>query len=252
MAVIHSQKIAGVHYQVRTAGRSVRLYTNGAMHTQYHPAHKLTRGVWDLLALPALALPQIKRVLLLGVGGGAVIHLLRHWCPAVAITGVELNPVHLQLARRFFALRGRDVKLVTADARDFVARYRGECFDLVIEDLFGGEGLPDRSFAADSSWCSALGQLVSDDGALVINTLSARQLRETALLSDQRVRKQWQSALCLAMPAYANRVGVFYRKPVSARDLRSAIRADATRARQERSGQLRYRITAPAINSISL
>lgn len=242
MAVIHSQKIAGVRYQVRTAGRSVRLYTDGAMHTQYHPAHQLTRGVWDLLALPALALPQVNRVLLLGVGGGAVIHLLRHWCPAVAITGVELNPVHLQLARRFFGLRGRKLALVTADARDFVADYRGESFDLVIEDLFGGEGLPDRSFAADTHWCRALSQLVSEDGALVINTLSAKQLRETALLADPRVRRQWQSALCLTMPAYANRVGVFYRNQVTAKELRTAIRADATRARQERSGQLRYRI----------
>src|SRR5262245_42256114 len=149
MAVIFSNRIAGVRYEVRTAGRSVRLYTKGAMHTQYHPVHKLTRGVWDLLALPALALPRVQRVLLLGVGGGAVIHLLRHWCAGVEVTGVELNPVHLQLARRFFGLRLPDVKLVTGDARVFVEQYRGEPFDLVIEDLFGGNGVPDRSFAAD-------------------------------------------------------------------------------------------------------
>lgn len=242
MAVVFSKRLGGVRYEVRTAGRSVRLYTDGVMHTQYHPAWQLTRGVWDLLALPALALPRVKRVLLLGVGGGAAVHLLRHWCPGVEIVGVELNPVHLQLAKRYFGLRARDVELIAGDARDYVERYRGKAFDLVIEDLFGGTGFPDRSFAADYHWCTALGKLVQPDGALVINTLSQAQLRETALLADKRLRRQWQSALRLTMPAYANNVGVFCRVQLSAVDLRNAIRADPVRRQQERSGRLRYRI----------
>ena len=246
MAVVFSKKLDGVRYEVRTAGRSVRLYTDGVMHTQYHPAWRLTRGVWDLLALPALALPRVQRVLLLGVGGGAAIHLLRHWCPGVAIVGVELNPVHLQLARRYFGLRSRDVELVAGDARDYVEQYKGPPFDMVIEDLFGGSGFPDRSFAADYRWCTALGKLVQPDGALVINTLSLAQLRETALLSDQRLRRQWATALRLTMPAYANNVGVFCRGRLSAADLRRAIRADPLRRQQESSGRLRYRIAEAA------
>ena len=232
-----------MRYEVRTAGRSVRLYTDNVMHTQYHPAHKLTRGVWDLLALPALVLPRVERVLLLGVGGGAAIHLLRHWCPGVKVVGVELNPVHLQLAKRFFGLRQRDVELVCGDARAYVENHRGRPFDLVIEDLFGGNGAPDRSFAADRQWCNQLDRLVSGDGALVINTLSGQQLRETALLSDRSVGKQWASGICLTMPAYANVVGAFYRQPVTAAQLRDAIRSDPARLRDERSSRLRYRLT---------
>ena len=242
MAVVFSRRIDGVRYEVRSAGRSLRLYTDEVMHTQYHPAHKLTRGVWDLLALPALALPKVERVLLLGVGGGAAIHLLRHWCPGVHITGVELNPVHLQLAKRYFGVKGRDLTLVQGDARPFVEHYRGEPFDLVIEDLFGGSGAPDRSFDADHRWCTALARLVSDQGALVINTLSHKQLRDTALVQDRSVRKQWSAGYRLTLPAYANVVGVFYRQPVSKAGLQQAIRSDATRLRQERNGQLRYRI----------
>ena len=242
MAIVYSRRINGVRYEVRTAGRSVRLYTNGVMHTQYHPTLQLTRGVWDLLALPALVLPTVKRVLLLGVGGGAAIHLLRHWCPGVQIVGVELNPVHLQLARRYFDLRQRNVELVTGDARLYVERYRGEPFDLVIEDIFGGDGVPDRTFTADAHWCNTLGTLVSANGALIINTLSPKQLRQTALVSNSSVRKQWASALRLTMPAYANAVGVFFRQEVCAAQLHAAVRADPTRMRQERSGQLRYRL----------
>jgi len=242
MAVVFERRSGGTRYEIRTAGRSVRLYTNNVLHTQYHPGHRVTRGVWDLLALPALALPKVKRVLLLGVGGGAAVHLLRDWCANVHITGVELNPVHLQLARKFFNLKGRDLTLVQGDARDFVEQYQGAPFDLVIEDLFGGNGVPDRSFAADRPWCTALGRLVSPDGALVINTLSPQQLRETAFVSDPLVRRQWASQLKLTLPAYANVVGVFYRSVVTPAALRSAVRADPVRLQQERLGLLRFDI----------
>ncbi len=242
MAILHSETRDGTRYEVRTAGHSRRLYTNGVLHTQYHPGRRVTGGVWDLLALPALVLPQARRVLLLGVGGGAAVHLLRDWCPGVAITGVELNPVHLRLGRRFFGLGGPGLTLVQGDAKAYVEQYAGEPFDLVIEDLFGGNGVPDRSFAADRSWCNALGRLVSAQGALVINTLERRQLRDTALLADARVRAQWPGRLCLTLPAYANVVGAFFRTPVTPAQLRRAVRSDATRLQQERRAQLRYRI----------
>jgi spermidine synthase len=244
MAVIHSLKREGTQYEIRTAGRSIRLYTNKVLHTQYHPDKRVTGGVWDLLALPALALGKVRRVLVLGVGGGAVIHLLRDWCPDVHVTGVELNPVHLALARRFFNLRGRQLSLVNGDAREFVEQYKGEQFDLVIEDLFGGNGAPDRTFDADSGWCSAMGRLVSRDGALVINTLERKQLLATAFVKDEKIRSKWQSGLCLTVPAYENHVGAFFRKPVSASQLRNAIRADQIRLQQENSGQLRYKVSA--------
>jgi spermidine synthase len=242
MAVVFSKQADGNRYEIRTAGSSVRLYTNGVLHTQYHPRRRVTGGVWDLLALPAVALPKVQRVLLLGVGGGAAIHLLRDWVPGVHITGVELNAMHLTLARRFFGLTGKGIQLVQGDARVFVEDYRGEPFDLVIEDLFGGNGAPDRSFAADRSWCHALGRLVSDQGALVINTLERKQLRDTALVSDRQVRKQWAGHLCLTLPAYANAVGVFFRCAISARKLRYAVRSDEVRFNQEKAGQLRYRV----------
>jgi len=244
MAVVHSRKIDGTHYQIRTAGRSVRLYTNNVLHTLYHPERRVTGGVWDLLAIPALALPRVERVLLLGVGGGAAIHLLRDWFPTAHISGVELNPVHLQLARRYFNLKGKNLKLVEGDARHYVEKYRGEKFDLVIEDLFGGNnGEPDRTFEADSKWCSALGKLVSKNGALVINTIERKQLLATAFVKDPQIRKCWKSGLCLTVPAYENHVGAFFRQNVTASQLKNAVRSDPVRKQQEKSGQLRHRIT---------
>ena len=37
MALLWEKRAAGVHYSVRNAGNTVRLYTNGVLHTQYNP-----------------------------------------------------------------------------------------------------------------------------------------------------------------------------------------------------------------------
>lgn len=244
MPVIYQKRIGKTRYEIRTHGSTVRLYTNRVMHTQYHPGRP-SRGVWDLLVLPALALPKVERVLLLGLGGGAAVHLLRAWCPGAHITALELNPVHISLARRFFDIKGRDLTLVQGDARAFVENYRGAPFDLVIEDVFqDSEGTPDRAFVADRRWCTALRRLVGKRGALVMNTLSLQQLRATAPIQQDAVHKQWGSHLALTLPAYANVVGAFYRQAVSPADLRKIIRSDARRLQQERSGQLRYKIAS--------
>lgn len=243
MAVIYSRNVGGTRYEIRSAGRSVRLYTNGVLHTQYNPRHPATGGVWDLLALPAAALPSLRRVLLLGVGGGAAVHLLRHWFPGVDITGVDLNHLHLSLARRFFDLRHQDVRLVEADARTFVENYRGEAFDLVIEDLFGhGEGEPERAFEANRAWCRKLQHLLAPCGALVINTLSRKQLRQCAVVHDPGLRRLFPGQLCMTLPAYENVVGAFFRKPLTPKALRDAIRAQTLLAKLEKTGKLRHRI----------
>jgi spermidine synthase len=243
MPVIYQKRVGRTRYEIRTHGKTVRLYTNNVMHTQYHPGRRVSGGVWDLLVLPALALPKVERVLLLGLGGGAVVHLLREWCPGAHITALELNPIHISLARRFFDIKGRDLTLVQGDARDYVENYHGEPFDLVIEDVFqDSEGTPDRAFVADRRWCNALRRLVSKRGALVMNTLSLAQLRGTALIQQDAVHKQWGSHLSLTMPAYANVVGAFYRQAVSPVDLRKIIRSDDKRLQQERSKHLRYKI----------
>ena len=106
MAILWQKQQAGVLYEVRIAGNSRRLYTDGVFHSQYNPNTPVTGSVWDLLMLPAFFYPPntIKRILVLGVGGGTIIQLLKRFVNPETITGVELNPVHLYVAKRFFKL----------------------------------------------------------------------------------------------------------------------------------------------------
>src|SRR5690606_1943682 len=79
MALIWSKRHGNVKYEVRSAGNTRRLYSNGVFHSSYNPSRAITGGVWDLLMMPAFLYPPgaIRRVLLLGVGGGTVIRQLQ-------------------------------------------------------------------------------------------------------------------------------------------------------------------------------
>ena len=239
MALLWAKNIAGVQYEVRAAGRTRRLYTDGVFHSQYNPQNLITGGVWDLLMLPAFLLPPhaVQRVLLLGVGGGTVIHQLRHYLRPREIVAVELNRTHLDIAAKYFDIDADNVELVEADGREWVKNYRGRKFDLVIDDLFGEcDGEPCRAIDLDDEWLGLLERLTSRQGALAINTLGPAAARDAA----ERLANSFPGALQLRAPMDENAVAALFREPVEARQLRRNLMAVPGLNPQRKSNSLRF------------
>jgi predicted membrane-bound spermidine synthase len=121
-------------------------------------------------ALEALAYayrPQIRSALVLGLGAGIVpMQLARR---GVAVDVVEIDAASLRVAREFFGFDSSLARLHHADARAFV-RNCPRRFDVVVVDLFHGDGTPDylvtREFFRDLKHCLA------DGGVAVFNTFA--------------------------------------------------------------------------------
>lgn len=247
MSILWQRQQGGTRYQVRQAGGSLRLYTNGVLHSQYNPRRPLTGSVWDLLMLAAFLRPpgQVGRVLVLGIGGGAVIQQLRHFVQPHSILGVELSAVHLSLARRFFGVRGRGVKLVRADAVAWLRGYRGEPFDFIVDDLFAdADGQPQRAVASDARWSRLLLRHLTPQGVLAVNFPTRQELEAAALLAEPRIRARFASAFRLSTPQNDNAVGVFCRLQATPRQLRERLKR--TPGLDPRRGRPRYRIRSLA------
>ena len=245
MALIWFKRHGDDRYEVRNAGRSLRLYTNGVFHSQYNPNRPLAGGVWDLLTLPAFLHPDggPKRILLLGVGGGAAARQLLHFFAPKRLVGVELDPHHIEVAHRFFELDKPPVKLVEADARRWLQRYRGAPFDLIIDDLFGGrDGDPQRAVEADSAWFRQLLRHLRPNGTLVANFVSSLELRRSGWFRNQQLRRRLPTALQLEVPKYQNAVGAFLGRRASPSDLTDALGRAGIRL-DRRSNPLDYHIT---------
>lgn len=226
MAILWQKTIKDTRYEVRTAGQTRRLYTDGVFHSQFNPEHEVTGGVWDALMLPAFFYPAdtIKRVLVLGVGGGAVIHQLQRYIRPAKIIGVELNPVHIMLAKKHFGITNKLAQLVQADAIKWIDEYSGPPFDMIIEDLFGEQdGEPVRAVKANKAWFEKLNSHLSPEGVLVMNFISTKDLKNCAAISYKKISALFKSSFQFTLTHYDNAVGAFLKKPATSQMLRQQI-----------------------------
>lgn len=226
MATLWQKQVKNTLYEVRSAGQTTRLYTDGVFHSQYNPEHEVTGGVWDVLMLPAFFYPEntLQRVLVLGVGGGAVIHLLQRYIQPSEIIGVELNPVHIMLAKRYFGVNGKDAKLIQADAIKWMQEYSGPPFDMIIDDLFGEkDGEPVRAIKANKAWFETLNSHLSPEGIIVINFISNKDLKNCAAVSYKKIAGFFKSSFQFTLTHYENAVGAFLKIPVTSQMLRQRV-----------------------------
>jgi spermidine synthase len=245
MAVIWQKTVSGKNYEVRSAGQTKRLYTDGVFHSQYNPRNTLTANVWDLISLPGFFLEaeQVRRVLVLGVGGGAVIRQFRSWFPAAYITGIELDRIHLYVARRFFGLKDSHIELVEADALEWVKQYRGLPFDIVIDDLFAEQdGEPERVVAADRQWIKSLLRLLTRQGMLVMNFISSKELRSSACFIDEQLTSKFTQIYRLMTPLYENNIGVFLQHKSSTNEWRRRILQNDVLRKEFTEKQAKYQV----------
>ena len=245
MALIWQKKTRDTLYEVRSAGRTLRLYTNGVFHTQYNQARPLTGHIWDLLMLPAFFYPpgEIKRVLVLGVGGGAVIQLLNRFVHPQKIVGIELNPVHIYVAKKFFGLSDRQVQLVKADAVDWLRQYRGEKFDLIIDDLFAGtDGEPVPVMPANTGWFKLMLKHLSAEGAIVRNFIDREELKNCAALTTSGINSKFASVFQLTTTFNENFAGVFLRKSSTSQLLRKRLQLTPGLNPELKTSRLRYKV----------
>lgn len=83
---------------------------------------------------------EIKNVLILGLGGGTVAKLIRKFWPEAKITGVDIDPMIVELGQKYLGLDEVDVDIKIQDA----AKPIPDKFDLVIVDLYRGDQFPKK------------------------------------------------------------------------------------------------------------
>lgn len=111
-----------------------------------------------------------KSILILGIAGGTVIHLLHQWYPSAKITAVDIDQTMIDIGKKYFGLnRVNNLTIVCADARKAVKKN----YDLIIVDLSFGRNIP--TFVTSKFF---LVRLKRRSRMLVINFLREKEYRE--------------------------------------------------------------------------
>lgn len=132
-----------------------------------------TRMVMGALYL----LPEPRRVLVIGLGGGSVPMALRAILPQAQIDSVELDPAVVRVAERFFGYRpDARSRAIAGDGRVFVKRAgrQGRRYDLVILDAFDHLYVPEHMITRE--YLLEVRALLDEGGVIAANTFSSSGL----------------------------------------------------------------------------
>ena len=115
-----------------------------------------------------------SNILVLGVAGGSVIKTLVEEVKFTGnITGVEIDPIVVEIANSYFRLNEiTGLKLVTDDAFEFVLRTTGK-YDLIIIDVFQDTTMP--NFLFEDFFINRINFLLNVNGFILFNTMTLNE-----------------------------------------------------------------------------
>ena len=232
-------------YQVRSAGSSVRLYTDGVLHSQFNPKQVVTGSIWDLLWLPVFfsPKPQLERILVLGAGAGAVIRQLQILFEPKEIVAIDNNPIHIKVAREYFGVSKEMAALHLADATEFLPRYRGVQFDLIIDDLFvSGGNIARRAVPCTEAWLKQLVGQLRRGGTLCINFADRQEYRVAPFSEWVGKDHRFANGFELTCPKIENIVLALVSNVTDTASLRAHIRGTPVLSRMLTRDSLTYKV----------
>jgi spermidine synthase len=113
---------------------------------------------------------EFQSILVLGVAGGSVIETLKKEIKFDGIiTGVEIDPVVVELATKYFGLgKYNNVSIVIDDAFEFALKTK-EKYDLIIIDVFQDTAMP--NFLFEDFFINRINFLLNVNGFILFNTM---------------------------------------------------------------------------------
>lgn len=126
--------------------------------------------VWEL-ALQQISFRGVNRILILGMGGGSSIELLREkFNYKGKIVAIEIDPVIIEVAKREFNIRSNAfLKIECLDAMDYVNK-KTRKFDLILVDIFIDDKIPGK-FLSREFWKKLSGKTTAG-GRILFNAFT--------------------------------------------------------------------------------
>ena len=80
--------------------------------------------------------PKQERVLIVGLGGGSMVHFLKHHDPSLKVDVVDIDPMIVEVADQFFQVKSDgNVKIYAEDGEKFLKNTK-ELYDVIYMDAF--------------------------------------------------------------------------------------------------------------------
>ncbi|RME13772.1 MAG: spermine synthase [Ardenticatenia bacterium] len=152
--------------------RYLELNEGVGTHSIYHPERLFTQRLWDyFVALPAFAaqpkpLDESRSWGIIGLAGGTAARLITATYGPDPITGVELDPKVVDVARTYFAMNMPNLDVVVLDGRAWLAQ-TPNTYDLLIVDAYRQPYIPFELTTVE--FFQAARRHLTPDGVIAVN-----------------------------------------------------------------------------------
>jgi spermidine synthase len=162
--------------KVVQVGSIKKIKVDGIDQSIEHTSKACRRLVWgQTVDLIAREQPDVKNILIFGLGGGTMQHLISERFPEASIVSVEIDKVMVDIAREFFELDSiphhrvivNDAFRVVIDPNTF--GISTHTFDTVIVDIYQGQKFPD--LGNSGNFFARLKDLIFPGGLVVVNRI---------------------------------------------------------------------------------
>ena len=129
----------------------------------YYLIHEYTQ-----IMLLGILFVDARRITLLGLGGGGLVHCLSHYFPESTIQVVEIRQAVIDVAYDWFDLPRQDnLQVVNDDALHYLSKLKPGSSDIIFSDLYEAGGM--SACQEQQEFIVACYQALSEQGCLVLN-----------------------------------------------------------------------------------
>jgi spermidine synthase len=124
---------------------------------------------------------NVNNALILGLGGGSAATLVKKYWKEASITGVDIDPVFVEMGKKYLGLDDIDVEVIIKDASEYIGNVKKEelTYDLILVDMYVGYEVP-RQFTT-VKFIKDIKGLLTDDGIAIFNRLYFDDKRTLAM-----------------------------------------------------------------------
>jgi spermidine synthase len=223
--LVYEKESAYNYIQVVHDGVKTELILNEgqAIHSIYDPTSLITRGPWDYFLIansfrPAQATEPVPRdVAILGLAGGtAARQYAAAYGTGVDITGVEIDPDILDVARRYFHLDESNLHPVVADARYWLDTQAGK-YDVIMLDAYRQPYIPFHLTTRE--FFTEVRSHLKPGGVAVVNAgRTAKDFRLVEAIAST-MAAVYPSVFLVDVPGFANTIVYGATEPTTVADI---------------------------------
>lgn len=162
---------------------------------------ELQREYFGHALKPPCDLPDHPRVLILGLGGGTMVHLAHQLLRPKNITAVELDPVVVEVAQTYMGINKiSNLEFIVEDVHSALIKLQShEKFDLIVEDIFY-QGFPNESENFEREYLHKIFSCLNECGVLSFNrwykSYSGKEIDGGQELLVKHLKELFEQVVC--------------------------------------------------------